>query len=86
MQTTETEDIANQQGNKSEKKRERRLANCKYYRNKYNGGDSSDDEEGPSHKKPAKSPMFDKEYVQDANKLGIKPVKLNFGKEDAQGK
>lgn len=70
---------------KSERKRKRRLANCKYYKNKYNQSDSSDDEDGPSAKKPAKSPTFDKEYIDDANKIGIVPLKLDFGKGDAKG-
>ena len=70
----------------SEKKRNRILPNSKYYQNKYNHSDSSDDEISPLTKKANKSSMFHKEYISNANKLGIKPRKLDFGKDNMKGK
>ena len=71
-------------GTKSERKRDRRLANSRYYCNKYNN-DYSSDEDFPSSKL-ATQPMFDKQYVKDANKIGIHPCKLNFDEVLSSGK
>ena len=72
---------------RSDKKRKRRLVNCKYYLNLYHSDESSSEEdEGPSTKKVTKDIVFDKDYIKDATKIGVYPCKLDFTKEKMNGK
>ena len=68
------------------RKCKRRLANCKYYRNKYHNHSDISDDKASSAKKVTKPVIFDEEYIKDATKLGVNPSKLDFCDENMNGK